>query len=38
MCFRGVMKRVASKLDALDHKRHRDKFGNQFNYSMRPKY
>ncbi|XP_071455145.1 UV-stimulated scaffold protein A-like [Hetaerina americana] len=30
---KSTMKRVASTLDAIDHKKFRDKFGDQFNYS-----
>ena len=31
--FRSSVKRVAATLDAIDHKKFRDKFGDQFNYS-----
>jgi hypothetical protein len=31
-CFRGTVKRVARAMDAADHKRFRDKYGDQFNY------
>ena len=29
---RSAMKRVATTLNALDHRRHRDKYADQFNY------
>jgi hypothetical protein len=32
--FRSAMKRVAADLDALDNKKARDKFGNQFVYQI----
>jgi hypothetical protein len=31
-CFRGTVKRVARTMDTADHKRFRDKYGDQFNY------
>lgn len=30
--FRGTVKRVAKAMDSADHKRFRDKYGDQFNY------
>ena len=32
LIHRSSIKRVASTLDKLDHKRFRDKYGDQFNY------
>ena len=29
---RSAMKRVAATLNSLDHRRHKDKFADQFNY------
>lgn len=32
VCFRETVKKIAASLDKFDHRRFRDKFGDQFNY------